>query len=315
MVCGVGELAGIGFTTDHNILSLDSDPIGVLRAGVCFAVAGSRFSVIGRNGVAEGPLDREGALSALISADALMLGRPAELTALGGLFADPLTSRNTAFLSTFAPSCAALAGYNALLEQAHVTIVGCGGIGHLVATFAAGFGVKRFLLLDGDVVEPGNLNRQVMYSLSDVGTRKVVALKRVLSERFHGIDAVPGNQLTDMERFVGELPVDSVVVVTGDYPLGLGTSITRRLSAERRAWIDAGYFIDAGVVRSSNEFDGDVTRMTASWSHFEHSIMPSASINNAAIAAEVVRRLGSILLDIEIPSAISPADPRDREVH
>ena len=54
-------------------------------------------------------------------------------------------------------------------------IAGC-GIGSSVAICAARFGFERFILVDGDIVDAHNLNRQ-FYAFSDVGRPKVLALR------------------------------------------------------------------------------------------------------------------------------------------
>lgn len=50
------------------------------------------------------------------------------------------------------------------------------GIGAAVAVCAARMGFEKFVLVDGDVVEPHNLNRQ-FYDFADIGKPKVDALK------------------------------------------------------------------------------------------------------------------------------------------
>ena len=46
-----------------------------------------------------------------------------------------------------------------LIEDLHVGVVGCGGIGSIVTELLARSGVRRLTLIDPDVVEASNLNR------------------------------------------------------------------------------------------------------------------------------------------------------------
>ena len=62
-----------------------------------------------------------------------------------------------------------------LLDNAHVAIVGLGGLGSNVAVWLARIGVGKLTLIDFDKVELSNLNRQY-YFLSDVGKYKAEAL-------------------------------------------------------------------------------------------------------------------------------------------
>ena len=68
------------------------------------------------------------------------------------------------------------------LRRAHVAVVGVGGLGSAVLYYLTAAGVGRISLVDGDVVEESNLNRQVLHFTSDVGRHKVVsALEKLKS--------------------------------------------------------------------------------------------------------------------------------------
>jgi molybdopterin-synthase adenylyltransferase len=67
-----------------------------------------------------------------------------------------------------------------------VLIVGAGGLGVPAAKALARAGVLDFGLIDPDPVELSNLPRQVLYSVSDIGTPKVIAAARRLRALFPG---------------------------------------------------------------------------------------------------------------------------------
>jgi len=54
------------------------------------------------------------------------------------------------------------------LQQAKVTVVGCGGLGCVAAVYLAGSGVGHIHLIDFDVVDVSNLHRQVFYKTDDI---------------------------------------------------------------------------------------------------------------------------------------------------
>lgn len=62
------------------------------------------------------------------------------------------------------------------LKAGRVAICGCGGLGSHIATALARSGVGELLLVDFDVVEPTNLNRQ-QYFIEQLGMYKTDALK------------------------------------------------------------------------------------------------------------------------------------------
>ena len=65
------------------------------------------------------------------------------------------------------------------LEAARVGIAGAGGLGSNVALMLARSGVGHLIVIDGDIVEPSNLNRQHYFPVH-VGRPKAEALKQQL---------------------------------------------------------------------------------------------------------------------------------------
>jgi bacteriocin biosynthesis cyclodehydratase domain-containing protein len=61
------------------------------------------------------------------------------------------------------------------LARARVTVIGCGGLGTWALAALAGAGIRRLRIVDDDVVELSNLNRQVLYMPADLGAPKVHA--------------------------------------------------------------------------------------------------------------------------------------------
>lgn len=66
-------------------------------------------------------------------------------------------------------------GVHARLKRGRVGIAGCGGLGSTVAVALARSGVGALVLVDFDVVEPSNLNRQQFF-VDQIGQLKVEAL-------------------------------------------------------------------------------------------------------------------------------------------
>ena len=72
-------------------------------------------------------------------------------------------------------------GIHHKIKKSVVGIAGLGGLGSAIAIALARIGVGRLILVDFDVVEPSNLNRQ-QYFIHQIGMPKVEALKENLSK-------------------------------------------------------------------------------------------------------------------------------------
>ena len=63
------------------------------------------------------------------------------------------------------------------LETKVILVIGLGGVGGTALEALARSGVKNFVLIDFDKVDESNLNRQILYTMADVGKNKVDVAK------------------------------------------------------------------------------------------------------------------------------------------
>ncbi|WP_020569249.1 HesA/MoeB/ThiF family protein [Neolewinella persica] len=66
------------------------------------------------------------------------------------------------------------------LMDAHVLILGCGGLGGPVAAYLAGAGIGNLTLVDGDQPEETNLHRQVFFQTGATGNKAALLAKHCL---------------------------------------------------------------------------------------------------------------------------------------
>ena len=82
------------------------------------------------------------------------------------------------------------------IRRSQVLCVGLGGVGGLAAELVARLGVGAMTIVDGDVVEPTNINRQIPALTSTVGQSKAI----VMADRL--MDINPKLKLTVVERYL-----------------------------------------------------------------------------------------------------------------
>lgn len=82
------------------------------------------------------------------------------------------------------------------LRNAHVLVVGLGGVGAYAAEMIARAGVGQMTVADADVVSESNINRQLIALHSTIGRPKA----QLVAERLHDIN--PEIRLTVVEKYI-----------------------------------------------------------------------------------------------------------------
>ncbi|MGI9875928.1 molybdopterin-synthase adenylyltransferase MoeB [Vibrio chagasii] len=67
------------------------------------------------------------------------------------------------------------------LKQSSILVLGAGGLGCASAQYLATAGIGKLTLIDDDVVELSNLQRQVLHTDADIGKKKVVSAAESLA--------------------------------------------------------------------------------------------------------------------------------------
>ncbi|MCU0950442.1 MAG: molybdopterin-synthase adenylyltransferase MoeB [Burkholderiaceae bacterium] len=79
----------------------------------------------------------------------------------------------------------------ARIRAAHVLVIGAGGLGSPAAFYLASAGVGRLTLVDGDVVDLTNLQRQILHTEARVGQPKADSGRQTLQALNPQVDIVP----------------------------------------------------------------------------------------------------------------------------
>jgi tRNA threonylcarbamoyladenosine dehydratase len=110
------------------------------------------------------------------------------------------------------------------LQNSNVLIVGVGGVGSFAAEFIARAGVGKMTIVDGDVVDITNINRQLPALHSTVSQPKVA----VVGDRL--LDINPKLELTRIQEFLSPERAFELVTADYDYVLDCIDSITPKIN-------------------------------------------------------------------------------------
>ncbi|MBO4328082.1 MAG: tRNA threonylcarbamoyladenosine dehydratase [Bacteroidales bacterium] len=98
-----------------------------------------------------------------------------------------------------------------ILQKSHVLVVGLGGVGAYAAEQLARAGIGKLTIVDGDVVNPTNRNRQLLALCSTQGRPKA----EVMAERLRDIN--PEIELEVIQRYMKDEAIIELVSKPYDY--------------------------------------------------------------------------------------------------
>lgn len=134
---------------------------------------------------------------------------------------------------------AAMPGHcQARLEQAHVAVIGCGGLGSWAALALARMGVRRLTLIDPDRFDRSNLPRQLAFA-SDIGACKAASVGRNVASHMSNAGTITAINAAFNEELVASLrPVSALVV-------GVDSNAARLLASRvaRDLQVPAAFFM------------------------------------------------------------------------
>ena len=93
------------------------------------------------------------------------------------------------------------------IKKSKILIVGIGGVGGSIATSLVRSGVQNIVLIDFDIVDITNINRQVVAYYSTIGLKKVDVMKKML------LDINPSIVVKTYEIFVDK---DNIKIILDD---------------------------------------------------------------------------------------------------
>lgn len=116
------------------------------------------------------------------------------------------------------------------LTRKHVMVVGMGGVGSFAAEFICRAGIGKMTIIDGDVVDPTNRNRQLPALATNHGESKAA----IMASRLKAIN--PELDLTVIQSFVEPDMVEKLMLLQPDYIIDAIDSLTPKLTFIRSAF-------------------------------------------------------------------------------
>jgi tRNA threonylcarbamoyladenosine dehydratase len=176
------------------------------------------------------------------------------------------------------------------LINSHVFVVGMGGVGSFAAEFVCRAGVGAMTIVDGDVVDPSNRNRQLPAMQSTHGLYKA----DVMAARL--LDINPELNLTVIKEFITPEKAHVILQKNYDYVIDAIDSITPKIT-----FIEEAYKRKLKIISSMGagaKLDPTMLR-----------VVDISKTFNCPFAQYVRKRLKQLGIKKGIKTVFSPEDP------
>ena len=134
------------------------------------------------------------------------------------------------------------------LMEAKVLVIGAGGLGGPVALYLALAGVGTIGIVDFDIVDLSNLQRQVLHQNADVGRPKVVSAKETLNAYNPDVNVVTHETPITSDNAMGLMAQYDIIVNGAD-------NFTTRYMVNDAAYMSGKTLVDGSILL----FDGQAT--------------------------------------------------------
>lgn len=176
--------------------------------------------------------------------------------------------------------------YQMRLHNSSILVIGVGGIGSVLIEQLVGMGIRNYVLVDFDVVDISNLNRQFIYTLNDVGKPKLPIVKQYILDRIpnatiHLVD-IKIETTEQIQSLLSTYPID-VIVNAADTPNNIETLISQ--STQKIPIVTGGVGFDFGIARILPDNHAKVSVTKRSLLHPQRTPIASFGPTNTIIAS------------------------------
>lgn len=132
------------------------------------------------------------------------------------------------------------------LLNAHVLIIGAGGLGSPVALYLAAAGVGHISICDFDRVELSNLQRQIAHTQQDIGRPKVESAREAM------LSVNPDIQVTAIDQKLAEQELDTLLTKV-DLVIDGSDNFTTRFMVNRASVRSKTPLVSGAVIRMEGQ--------------------------------------------------------------
>lgn len=129
-----------------------------------------------------------------------------------------------------------------------IGIIGCGGIGSMLVDQLIGINIKNIVLVDFDIIDISNLNRQFCFNPDDVGKLKTNILEKYCHSKKKDLNISTIKRKILSSKDLDDLKSMDLIINAADSPHNLGDIIINFCSAHKIDYISCGVGLYSGYI-------------------------------------------------------------------
>lgn len=184
------------------------------------------------------------------------------------------------------------------IKDTTVLILGIGGVGGHAVEAIARTGINTIIIIDNDIVEPSNLNRQLVALNSTIGMKKVDVMKKRI------LDINPDCNVTSLDLFIDKNNIEQIFQYKIDYVIDAIDTITTKKLVIKECLNRKIKFISS--MGTGNRFDPSKLEII---DIRKTSYDPIAKIIRKMVKDERIKDKIKVVCSREIPIKISDYTP------
>ena len=187
------------------------------------------------------------------------------------------------------------------LLNAHVSVVGAGGLGSVILPLLVGAGVGKLTIYDPDRVELSNLHRQTLYTTYDIGKPKIhIARERLLS--LNPEIRIDAHQMSVSPDTVESVASISDIIVDAADRFSLTYPLNDACMALKRPFISGSV---QGMQGYAGAFAGSAPSYRAVFPYLPGDL---ANCSTSGVLGPVVSMVGSVMAQMIVSLIIENCD-------
>lgn len=182
--------------------------------------------------------------------------------------------------------------------NSNILIVGVGGVGGACFEALVRMGIKKITVIDGDVFDETNLNRQILATTSNIGHSKA------LEARLRGISINPDISVDYKEIFLDASNIDDIKFRDYDYVIDCCDTITTKLLLIKKCLENKVKIISS--MGTGNRFDPTKLTIMNIW---KTNYDPLAKVMRKLLRDNGIKDKIMVLCSLEQPIKIDSRTP------